>query len=288
MDFFSKFLLFVICMSLSTVDGLYQLRTINHRMRLPLLMSGGSSPSPKSVGFIGLGLMGDGMARRLLANNCPLTVWNRSKDKCSSLKEMYGDLVHIADTPADVVARSDITFLMLSTPEATKSVYVGPEGLLNTITAGKSIVDCATLAPADMMWAYGEVHSRGGMFLEGPVSGSKVPAEKGQLIFMLAGDQELVEDAQPFLAFMGKANHFIGKDVGSATKMKLIVNAILSNMLACVAEGISMTADSGLSTSVLIDVLGQGAIASPLIALKGPASYIIIKCGRKYKHIHTF
>lgn len=230
----------------------------------------------ESVGFIGLGLMGDGMARRLLSHNCPLTVWNRSKSKCDDLKAEYGDLVVVANCPADVVKRSDITFLMLSTPEITKNAYVGPDGLLSTICAGKSIIDCATLAPADMIWADTEVRARGGLFVEGPVSGSKVPAEKGQLIFMLAGDQVLAEKAQPYFALMGKASHFIGTDVGSATKMKLIVNAILSNMLACVAEGISITSDSGLSSSVLLEVLSQGAMASPLIALKGPVSQLMI------------
>ena len=262
---------------LAVSEGFCQKQSVKqHRSQKLFVMSEGvSSSAAKSIGFIGLGLMGDGMARRLLVNNCPVTIWNRSKDKCDELKAAYGDMVHVAASPADVVSRSDITFLMLSTPEVTKSAYVGPDGLLSAISVGKSIVDCATLAPADMMWANAEVHAKGGLFLEGPVSGSKVPAEKGQLIFLLAGDQLLAQEAQPYLAFMGKANHFIGTEVGGATKMKLIVNAILSNMLACLAEGISMTTDSGLSSSVLLDVLGQGAMASPLIALKGPVSALV-------------
>ena len=214
------------------------------------------------------------MARRLLESGCALTVWNRSKGKSDDLKRDFTDLVDIASSPSDVVASSDITFVMLSTPEATRSVYEGPSGILSAVCKGKSIVDCATLAPVDMILASSEVSARGGAFAEGPVSGSKVPAEKGQLIFMMAGDRSLVDKIQPYLAQMGKASHFVGEEAGSATKMKLVVNSILSNMLACLAEGISMTDDCGLSTDILLQVLQQGAMASPLIAVKGPVSHV--------------
>lgn len=275
MSAFISFILIVSCNFSSAFNGLHQHR--NSLLRIgaqhPLLSSKtDDSSAPTTVGFIGLGLMGDGMARRLLQSGCALTVWNRSKGKCNDLKKDFTDLVHIASCPSEVVSSSDITFVMLSTPEATRSVYDGPSGMLSAICEGKSIVDCATLAPADMILASSEVSSRGGSFAEGPVSGSKVPAEKGQLIFMLSGNRSLVDRIQPYLAQMGKASHFVGEEAGSATKMKLVVNSILSNMLACLAEGISMTDDCGLSTNILMEVLQQGAMASPLIALKGPVS----------------
>ena len=271
MKFSYRILLAALSIVIMTSRALLQQRLIRVQVHTCFMSTDKDlSAGVKTVGFIGLGLMGDGMARRLLAHDYPLTIWNRSKEKCENLKADYGNLVVVADSPADVIKRSDITFLMLSTPEVTRSAYVGADGLLSNICAGKSVIDCATLAPTDMIWADTEVRARGGRFVEGPVSGSKVPAEKGQLIFMLAGDQILAEEAQPYLALMGKASHFISNEVGSATKMKLIVNGILSNMLACVAEGISITADSGLSSSVLLEVLSQGAMASPLIAMKGP------------------
>lgn len=289
MRFSYRILLTALSIVIMTSRALLQQRFIKVRVRSCLMSTDNDiSMGVKSVGFIGLGLMGDGMARRLLTHNYPLTIWNRSKDKCDNLKADYGNLVVVADSPADVVKRSDITFLMLSTPEVTKSAYVGADGLLSSICAGKSVIDCATLAPADMMWADAEVRARGGRFVEGPVSGSKVPAEKGQLIFMLAGDQILAEEAQPYLALMGKASHFIDTEVGSATKMKLIVNGILSNMLACVAEGISITADSGLSSSVLLEVLSQGAMASPLIAMKGPVRHFITLQDLRHFHGDNF
>ena len=268
--------LITVCAMLMTSNALHQKRFGFTRMQETILRSTSStSYSGKSVGFIGLGLMGNGMARRLLLDQCPLAIWNRSKAKCEDLKRDYDQLVYIADSPADVVGRSDITFVMLSTPEASKSVYAGSSGMLSALSLGKGIIDCATLTPGDMEWASQQVRERGGTFLEGPVSGSKVPAEKGQLIFLLSGDQALAEEVKPHLAQMGKASHFIGVEAGSATKMKLIVNAILSNMLACLGEGLSMTSDCGLSPAVLVDVLMQGAVASPLIALKGPVHLFI-------------
>lgn len=80
---------------------------------------------------------------------------------------------------------------------------------------------CATLAPADMILANSAVLSRGDSFAKGPVSVSKVPAEKGQLIFMLSGNRSLVEKIQPYLAQMGKASHFVGEEAGSANKMEV-------------------------------------------------------------------
>jgi glyoxylate/succinic semialdehyde reductase len=242
------------------VHGFRQLSN-SRQTRLPSLLNA------NSVGFIGLGLMGDGMARNLLSNNIPLKVWNRSKEKCDALQGDYKELVGVENSPADVISNCDITFTMLSTPEVNRNVYNGPEGILSAVSAGKKIVDCATLAPLDMIWASNEVKKRGGFFVEGPVSGSKVPAEKGQLIFMLAGDESLATEAQPYLAFMGKSNYYLG-EIGSATKMKLIVNAMLSNFLASLGEGISLTKDCSLSTEILLKVLSEGAMASPLISLK--------------------
>lgn len=273
--------LIAICAMLTTSSALHQRRFGLARMRHTSMSSASSTPyTGKSVGFIGLGLMGDGMARRLLLDKCPLAVWNRSKAKCEDLKRDYDQLVRIGDSPADVISRSDVTFVMLSTPEASRSVYEGSSGMLSAISAGKSIIDCATLTPSDMEWASHQVRERGGTFLEGPVSGSKVPAEKGQLIFLLSGDEALAGEIKPYLAQMGKASHFIGVEAGKATKMKLIVNAILSNMLACLGEGLSMTSDCGLSPDILVEVLMQGAVASPLIALKGPvrSSMSLISC----------
>jgi len=106
--------------------------------------------------------------------------------------------------------------VMLSTPDAVKSVYEMDGGILAGVAAGKQLVDCATLAPEDMARLSAQVVERGGRFLEAPVTGSKVPARDGQLVFLTAGDEALFHTAQRDLAAMGKASLFLG-EAGAAT-----------------------------------------------------------------------
>jgi 3-hydroxyisobutyrate dehydrogenase-like beta-hydroxyacid dehydrogenase len=227
-----------------------------------------------SVGFIGLGIMGDGMSRCLL-NGSPdatLNVWNRSPAKTEKLTAEFGaDRVQVFATPAECVAASDLTFLMLSTPEASAAVYPGPNGVLGGVSAGKMLVDCATLRPQDMIDCAAAVEGKGGMFLEAPVSGSKGPAETGTLIFLASGDKRVFHAAEASFDLMGKAAHFLDVQPGSGTKMKLVVNGLMANMLASLGESLQLAKENGIPADTLIAVLGQGAMANPMFAMKGPA-----------------
>jgi len=209
------------------------------------------------------------MARRLLQNGYALRVWNRSKEKAYRLEADFNSKVIIDNSPRDVVEGSGITFMMLSTPDACKAVYEGEEGVLAGVSPGKCIVDCATLEPKDMMDTYARITVNGGKFLEAPVSGSKVPAETGQLIFLTAGDKDLYDRCLPYFAVMGKSSHYLGT-VGAGTQMKLVVNSIMVNMLAALAEGLSLADTAGLPASSLVQILSEGAINNPMFNAKGP------------------
>lgn len=177
------------------------------------------------VGFIGLGVMGLPMAANLGKTFKNLVIWNRT-DKTSLLKDALSDTgasVNAVSEPADVVREADITFSMLSTPEAVYAVFQdGPGAALNGVTEGKSIVDCSTLQAEDMQCMAEEVQGKGGRFLEAPVSGSKGPAEQGTLIFLCAGEKALFDHpvTQEAFGLMGKNSFFLG-DVGKGTKMKV-------------------------------------------------------------------
>jgi len=221
------------------------------------------------VGFIGLGIMGEGMLRNLIKAGHSLVVWNRSVDKSKALQEELGDKVTICETPAAVLAACDLTYCMLSTPDAVKCVYEMEGGVLEGVTAGKSIVDAATLAEDDMKRLSAQVSSRGGRFLEAPVSGSKGPAHAGQLIFLCAGDEELYQEISEDLIAMGKASFFFGP-AGSGAKMKLVVNMIMGSMMAAFGEGISLCDRAGLDCEQLLQVLDLGVMANGMFKLKGP------------------
>ena len=222
-----------------------------------------------TCGFIGLGLMGNGMARCMLNAGRNLVVWNRSPEKSRELQADFQERVTVVDTPRAVLEATDVTFCMLSTPEVQRSVYAGESGILAGVSAGKSLVDCATVAAADMTSIAEQVRARGGRFLEAPVSGSKVPAEQGQLIFLAAGDKDLYAQAAPDFDAMGKKAFHLG-EVGAGSRMELVVNMLMGSMMTCFGEALSLCEATGGDGEALLEVLSLGAMANPMFKLKGP------------------
>lgn len=231
-----------------------------------------------AVGFIGIGIMGEGMAGRLLSEGIagtpdkPLIIWNRTGQKCIDFKEKYPEKnVEIKQTAKEVVESSDVCYCMLSTPEASRAVFEAKDGVLAGIKEGKYIVDCATFAEADMTSMDEAVKAKGGYFLEAPVSGSKVPAANGQLIFLCAGSQDLFDKvAEDGLNVMGKASYFFSATVGFGTRAKLVVNSLMGTMVAAFGEGLALSENVGLDPLKIIEVINGGAIQSPVYGLKGP------------------
>ncbi|KAH8065080.1 3-hydroxyisobutyrate dehydrogenase [Aureococcus anophagefferens] len=189
-------------------------------------------------GFVGIGIMGEGMATCLLNDGRSLVVWNRDASKSEKLKLAFPRLVTVAATAA---------------------------------TEGKSIVDCA-LTPERMRDMRGAVTLAGGRFLEAPVSGSKAPAAQGALIFLCGGDETLYAEVKPELAVMGKADFLFG-DVGAGTKMKLVVNMVMGDMMVALSEGLSLCGAAGLpgdAEAGLLKVLDLGIMSNGMFRLKGP------------------
>ncbi len=222
------------------------------------------------VGFIGLGIMGKGMAHNLAHKGRTLAVWNRSPQKAAELQAEHGaDKIAVCATPAEVLQKCDLVYAMLSTPDVCKEVYEMPDGILDGVRKATKLVDCATLADEDMERLAEQVDQRGGRFLAAPVSGSKVPAETGQLIFLAGGDEALFAEATEDFDRMGKASFYLGSP-GDAAKFKLVVNMIMGTMMSALGEGISLCKAEELDPMALIEVLDLGAMANPMFKLKGP------------------
>jgi len=217
-------------------------------------------------GFLGLGIMGKAMAANLLRAGLPLTIWNRSADKTDSL---VGQGARLVQTPAEVVAESDITFAMVADPQASLALCFEKDGVLAGMSAGKGYIDISTVSPETVVRIAQAVSAAGGRYLEAPVSGSKKPAEDGTLVFLCGGDQQLYNDAAQALEVMGKKSFYFG-EAGAGAKTKLIVNMIMGTMLAALGEGLALTRESGLNQEDLLAVLAEGAIDNPMFRLKGP------------------
>ncbi|XP_027091850.1 glyoxylate/succinic semialdehyde reductase 1 [Coffea eugenioides] len=220
----------------------------------------------EEIGFLGLGIMGKAMAVNLLRHGFKLTVWNRTLSKCDELVE-HG--ASVGETPAAVVKKCKYTIGMLSDPAAALSVVFDKDGVLEHICTGKGYIDMSTV-DADTSSKISEaITSKGGHFLEAPVSGSKKPAEDGQLVILAAGEKALYEEALPAFNVMGKKSFFLGH-VGNGARMKLVVNMIMGSMMNAFSEGLELADRSGLNPQTLLDVLDLAAIANPMFKMKGP------------------
>ncbi|KAK4529762.1 hypothetical protein CCYA_CCYA02G0619 [Cyanidiococcus yangmingshanensis] len=255
-------------------------------MHVDATIAEGGSSIMNPVGFIGLGIMGTGMARNLFRAGQSLIVWNRTR----SIAEAFAkELLHeyatenpsassgqpricVADTPRTVAAASGVVYSMLSVPDAATSVHLDPEnGTILGLGPQKMLVECSTLDVRTMEMLNEAVHRRGALFLEAPVSGSKVPAQTGTLIFLCSGDRAAYERiASNGLNIMGKAAFFLGDQCGAGTRMKIVVNMIMGSMMVALAEGASLAESCGLSTETLNEILKQGAMNSPLFGMKLP------------------
>ncbi|KAJ0008420.1 hypothetical protein Pint_28923 [Pistacia integerrima] len=178
---------------------------------------------PARIGFLGLGIMGSPMAQNLVKAGCDVTVWNRTKSKCDPLISLGAQYM---PSPEEVAASCDVTFAMLADPESAIDVACGKNGAAYGIGPGKGYVDVSTVDGDTSKMISAHIKDTGALFLEAPVSGSKKPAEDGQLIFLTAGDKSLYDTVAPLLDIMGKSRFYLG-DVGNGAAMKLVVNMIM-------------------------------------------------------------
>ncbi|XP_065179246.1 cytokine-like nuclear factor N-PAC [Sycon ciliatum] len=221
-----------------------------------------------NYGFIGLGIMGTEMARNLLKNSHNVVIWNRSGlRKHSELLSCGGQ---VASSPGEVVDRSDIIFTCVSTPQAARDVLTRSGGVLQAMRPGKGYVDMSTVDAETSQFVSKAIHEKGGQFLEAPVSGSKKPAQTGQLVILTAGDQDLFDRATPAFRAMGKSHYYLG-EVGDAARMKLVVNMMMGSMTSALCEGMALAKEVGLSQKMLYQVLREGALDSKLVEVKGAA-----------------
>ncbi|KAK6141544.1 hypothetical protein DH2020_024711 [Rehmannia glutinosa] len=154
----------------------------------------------EEIGFLGLGIMGKAMSMNLLRHGFKLTVWNRTLSRCDELVE-HG--ATIGETPAAVIKKCKYTIAMLSDPAAALSVVFGEDGVLEQIGSGKGYIDMSTVDAETSSKISEAITSKGGSFLEAPVSGSKKPAEDGQLVILAAGEKDLGAIANPMFKMKG-------------------------------------------------------------------------------------
>jgi 3-hydroxyisobutyrate dehydrogenase/glyoxylate/succinic semialdehyde reductase len=216
------------------------------------------------IGFIGLGIMGSRMVKNLAANGYKVFVYNRTPEKAHKL---VSDRIEARSTPAHVAEESDIIITMLSTPEAVQDVVLSEEGILSTMSKGNVWIDCSTVNPSFSEQMAELTDQLGFNFLDAPMAGSLIPAEKGELVFLVGGKKTIVKYCTPLFKAMGKKTIHVG-DAGKGSAIKLVNNLVMGLSMYGFMEGLSLGESLGLEKAKIFELMDGSPIAAPMIGMK--------------------
>jgi 3-hydroxyisobutyrate dehydrogenase-like beta-hydroxyacid dehydrogenase len=218
------------------------------------------------LGYVGLGVMGSAIVRRLLDAGHTVTVWNRTREKAEPLLEAGATW---ADSPRDVAERSEIVFTMVTNTAAVRAVTDGPDGILAGLGPGKIYVDMSTASPANTRELAEQVAAVGAQMLDAPVSGTSITVEQGKVSIMVGGDEDAFDRAKPVLEAIGPKVFHLGPN-GSAVTMKIAINLSLAVQMLAFSEGVLLAEKTGIPRERAVEVMLASVIASPMVAYRGP------------------
>jgi 3-hydroxyisobutyrate dehydrogenase-like beta-hydroxyacid dehydrogenase len=218
------------------------------------------------LGFIGLGLMGSRIVKRLLDAGHQVAGHNRTRAKAEGLIEAG---MQWCDTPREVAQAADITFSMVSDTAALSSVADGPDGVLTGLAAGKIYVDMSTVSPRLVRDLARRVAAAGAQMLEAPVSGSVPAVESGTLTIFVGGEAATLERVRPILETLGQKIIHVGAS-GQAVSMKIAINLNLATQLLALFESVLLAERSGIPRAVALEALLNSVAASPAMKYRAP------------------
>ena len=219
-----------------------------------------------NLGFVGLGVMGQGIVPRLLAAGHAVTGWNRNKAKATPLIELG---MTFADTPRDVAARSEIVFSCVTDGAAVRAVALGDDGVIAGLRAGSIYADMSTISPDVSRAVAAEFAAKGLTMLDCPISGSPVTLAQGNASVMVGGDKAAFDKAEPVLRAIGPKVTHIGES-GLAVQMKIAVNLLLMVEVIAFGEAVALAEKGGVARDVAVDAILKSVAASPVLGYRGP------------------
>ncbi len=222
-----------------------------------------------NVAFIGLGIMGSRMARNLINDSSlTVTVFNRSPEPAQALEEAGAQR---AGSAAAAVADADVVYSMLTSPEVVEEVAFGDQGFVAAMNKDALWVNCSTVNPSYTRQCAEKARSAGIRFIDGPVAGTRMPAETGELTFLLGGEEDDINAVRPQLEQMGKKILHVGP-AGQGSAFKMLVNALLAQSMLVYSETALLGEKLGFSREFLMDTLPGLPVSAPF--LKGKAGLI--------------
>ena len=219
-----------------------------------------------NLGFVGLGLMGSRIAKRLLDAGHQVSGYNRTRAKAEALIQAG---MQWKETPGQVAQAADITFSMVMDTAALSSITEAPDGILAGLSPGKIYIDMSTVSPRLTRELAGRVAATGAQMLEAPVSGSLPAAESGTLIIYIGGSAEALEKARPVLEQLSQKIIHVGEN-GQAIATKIAINLNLPGQLISFFEGVLLAERSGIPRAAALEALLNSVIASTALKYRGP------------------
>ena len=220
----------------------------------------------EQVGFIGLGIMGSGMARNLLEAGFEVTVWNRTAEKMDPLVQAGAERAYSSRAVAE---SSSVVFLCVSETPDVREVILGPEGILEGAQEGDLVVDMSTISPHATVEIADMLREEGVHMLDAPVSGGSEGAEQGTLSIMVGGDDEQVERARPYFEAMGRSITHVGGN-GDGQRVKLVNQILVVGNALAMSEALLFAAAGDLDLERTLKAVSGGAAGSWMLSNRGP------------------
>jgi 3-hydroxyisobutyrate dehydrogenase-like beta-hydroxyacid dehydrogenase len=216
------------------------------------------------IGFIGLGLMGSVMVRRLLSAGFQVAIWNRTREKAAELLRAGATW---SDSPEELAAGSTIVVSMLTTSQVVEEMA----GRIRGASAKGGIhVDCSTIAPSTTQRLADLAGAEDKGFVHAPVLGSVPQLTEGSLVIFAGGRGDHVKRVLPVLTAFGQ-RVFEFPTVTQATNTKLLANFFIASMISTLAQGIMFARGAGIEVTTFLEILGLSALNAPMYQAKGPA-----------------
>ncbi len=214
------------------------------------------------IAFLGLGIMGRPMASKLVAAGHEVSVWNRSA-------RQHVDGATTAVSPADAAKDAEVVWMCVADTAAVERVMFAEDGAEQALREGMIVVDSSTISPSATLRFAERVNARGVHWVDAPITGSKIGAENGQLIFMVGGSNEAVEALQPLFKAMGKqVIHMGGTGKGQAAKISM--NLMIALIYEGFAEAWVLSGKLGVDPHKLIELIQASMVRSGVVDYKAP------------------
>jgi 3-hydroxyisobutyrate dehydrogenase len=229
------------------------------------MTSAHQDPARPAVAVIGTGIMGSAMARNLTAAGLPVTVWDRS---AAATRSLAGAGAAVASSAAEAVTGADVVITMLPTASIVNSVIFG-EDVAGAFPEGCVWAQMGTIGIPETHRIRDQLASRrpGVVFVDAPVSGSKGPAENGQLLILASGPAAAADAVRPVFDVIGRKTIWLG-DAGRGSQMKLVVNAYMSVLIEGVAETMALADRLGIGHPQLAEAIEGGPLDAPIADAK--------------------